>query len=254
MRTLFKNGAVYDGSKDKPFTGDAANRVDRSRKKAVIVFACILAVLCLCFPSAAAEDDFRILEITDEIFERIGGKTYGEGCPVPREDLRYLKMLHKDLEGNICEGEMIVNYHIAEDVLEIMKDLYEADYPVERIRLADEYDADDEASMEDNNTSAFNFRLITGTSKVSKHAYGLAVDINPLYNPYIKYTDSGAVLEPLTAEPYLDRDADFPFKITEDDLCCKLFTAHGFVWGGSWLSCKDYQHFEIPDETMAEWY
>ena len=199
-------------------------------------------------------DIFSVSEITDDIFERINGKTYSEGCPVPKEDLRYLKFLYKDLDGESHEGEMIVNYHIAEDVLEIMNTLYDSDYPFEKIRLADEYNADDEASMEDNNTSAFNYRLITGTSKISKHALGLAVDINPLYNPYIKYTDSGALLEPVTGGPYLDRAADFPYKIGENDLCYQLFTGYGFEWGGNWYSCKDYQHFETPDSVIHEWY
>ena len=201
-----------------------------------------------------ADADVTISEISDEIFTRIEGKTSGEGCPIPREDLRYLTVLHQDLDGNTCVGEMIVNYHFAEDVLDIMKELYRAGYPIEKIRLADKYNADDEASMEDNNTSAFNFRLITGSSKVSKHALGLAVDINPLYNPYIKYTDSGALLEPLTAGAYLDREADFPYKIMPDDLCCQLFALYGFEWGGYWQSCKDYQHFETPDALIREWY
>jgi hypothetical protein len=100
------------------------------------------------------------------------------------EDLRYLHVLHKDIDGNEHEGEMIVNYHIAEDVLNILHELYDNDYPIEKIRLVDEYDADDELSMEDNNSSSFNFRFISHTGRISKHGLGLAVDINTLYNPY----------------------------------------------------------------------
>ena len=202
----------------------------------------------------STEDPFYITEITDDIFDRIYGKSFKEDCTLPREDLRYLHVLHKDTEGNEHEGEMIVNKHIAEDVLEILKELYEADYPIEKIRLVDEYDADDEASMEDNNSSAFNFRFISHTTKVSKHGLGLAVDINTLYNPYTKTVNGERIVEPVTGEPYLDRDADFPYKIDENDLCYKLFTEHGFEWGGAWKNRKDYQHFEIPDEKIAEWY
>ena len=200
------------------------------------------------------KDPFYITEISDEIFDRIYGKSFKEDCTLPREDLRYLHILHKDADGNEHEGEMIVNRNIAEDVLDILKQLYEADYPIEKIRLVDEYDADDEASMEDNNSSSFNFRFISHTNKVSKHGLGLAVDINPLYNPYTKTVDGERIVEPVTGEPYLDRDADFPYKIDENDLCYRLFTEHGFEWGGSWKDRKDYQHFEIPNEKITEWY
>lgn len=203
---------------------------------------------------ASSADSFYMTEITDEIFARIWGKSFKENCTLPREDLRYLHVLHKDLDGNEHEGEMIVNKHIAGDVLEILRRLYEADYPIEKIRLVDEYGADDEASMEDNNSSSFNFRFISHTTRVSKHGLGLAVDINTLYNPYTKTVDGKRIVEPLTGEPYLDRSADFPYKIDENDLCYRLFIEHGFEWGGAWSDRKDYQHFEIPDEKIAEWY
>ncbi|MDO4797867.1 MAG: M15 family metallopeptidase [Coriobacteriales bacterium] len=204
--------------------------------------------------SSAEEDAFYITEIDDELFARIDGKSFKEDCTLPREDLRYLHVLHKDLNGNTHEGEMIVSKHIAEDVLAILKELYQNDYPIEKIRLVDEYDADDERSMEDNNSSSFNFRFISHTNRVSKHGLGLAVDINTLYNPYTKVVDGERIVEPVTGEPYLDRDADFNYKIDHDDLCFKLFTEHGFEWGGDWTDRKDYQHFEMPDDKIAEWY
>jgi len=200
------------------------------------------------------EDLFWISPVTDEIFSRIYGKSFKEDCTLPREDLRYLHVLHVDLDGAEHEGEMIVNYHIAEDVLDILRQLYEADYPIEKIRLVDEYGADDELSMEDNNSSSFNFRFISHTTRVSKHGLGLAVDINTLYNPYTKIVDGERIVEPVTGEPYLDREADFPYKIDHEDLCYRLFTEHGFEWGGDWEDRKDYQHFEIPTDVIAEWY
>lgn len=192
-------------------------------------------------------EEFYITEISDELFSEMQGKSYRDDCMVPREELRYVHILHKDLDGNTKEGELVVNQKIAEDVLEIFKELYEADYPIEKVRLVDAYDADDEASMRDNNTSAFNFRFISHTTKVSKHGEGLAVDINTLYNPYVKEVDGQTVVEPETALPYVDRTLDFPYKIDHGDLCYKLFTEHGFVWGGDWETRKDYQHFEMPD-------
>ena len=204
--------------------------------------------------AAQPEDPFYIAPVSDEIYARIYGKSFKENCTVPREDLRYLHVLHVDLDGSVHEGEMIVNYHIAGDVLEILRQLYEAKYPIERMRLVDEYNADDELSMEDSNSSSFNFRFISHTPRVSKHGLGLAVDINTLYNPYTKIVDGVRIVEPVTGEPYLDRDADFPYKIDHEDLCYRLFIEHGFEWGGDWEDRKDYQHFEIPTGVIAEWY
>ena len=227
----------------------------------IITTVMMLSLLCGCHhdsnptsPINSSSDYFYITEITDEIFARINGKSFKEDCTLPREDLRYLHVLHKDLDGKEHEGEMIVNHHIAEDVLDILKQLYEADYPIEKIRLVDEYDAVDEASMEDNNSSAFNFRFISHTTKVSKHGLGLAVDINTLYNPYYKIVNGEEIIEPTTGKPYLDRSKDFPYKIDENDLCYKLFINCGFEWGGAWEDRKDYQHFEMPSDKIAEWY
>lgn len=196
------------------------------------------------------DSQFYITEITDELFAKMQGKSYKDNCTVPRENLRYIHVLHKDLNGEIKEGEMVVNQFIAEDVLEILKELYKADYPIEKIRLIDEYDASDEMSMRDNNSSSFNFRYISYTTTVSKHGKGLAVDINTLYNPYVKMVNGSISVEPATAVEYTDRNKDFICKIDHNDLCYKLFTEHGFEWGGDWESAKDYQHFEVPDEVI----
>ena len=229
------------------------------KKLVSLTLALLLALSVLLLPAMAEEaaqanEGFYITPITDEIFERIQGKSFKEDCTLPREDLRYLHVLHVDLDGAEHEGEMIVNCHIAEDVLDILRQLYEAGYPIEKIRLVDEYGADDELSMEDNNSSSFNFRFISHTTRVSKHGLGLAVDINTLYNPYTKIVDGQRTIEPVNGEPYLDRDADFPYKIDHEDLCYRLFIEHGFEWGGDWEDRKDYQHFEIPTDVIAKWY
>lgn len=202
--------------------------------------------------STISSEDFYISEITDELFEKMQGKSYKDDCNVPREDLRYIHILHKNLEGDTCEGEMVCHKIIAQDLLEIFEELYLNDYPIERMVLIDEYGADDETSMTANNSSCFNYRVISHTTKISKHGLGIAVDINPLYNPYTKIVDGTRIVEPAAGEPYLDREADFPYKIDEDDLCYKLFIEHGFEWGGSWTSAKDYQHFEMPDPIADE--
>ena len=131
-------------------------------------------------------NDFYISEIPDDIFEKMQGKSYKENCTVPREELRYIHILHIGFDSKTHEGEVIVNKRIADAVLDIFAELYKAEYRIEKVRLIDEYNAEDELSMRDNNSSAFNFRYISYTTKLSKHALGMAVDINTLYNPYIK--------------------------------------------------------------------
>ena len=190
------------------------------------------------------KEQFFISEIPDDIFEKMQGKSYKADCTLPRENLRYIHVLHVGFDNQVHEGELVVNKDIADDVLEIFKELYEAGYQIEKVRLVDEYDADDEASMSDNNSSAFNFRFISHTTKISKHGMGMAVDINTLYNPYVKTVDGELSIEPANAADYVDRSKDFSHKIDHDDLCYKLFTEHGFEWGGDWTHSKDYQHFE----------
>lgn len=195
-------------------------------------------------PEASYADDFYISEIPDDIFAKMQGKSYKEDCTVPREDLRYVHVRHMGFDGEVKDGELVVNKAIADDVLAIFEELYKADYPIEKVRLVDEYDADDEASMSDNNSSAFNFRFISHTTRISRHGLGMAVDINTRYNPYVKTVDGKLSIEPANGADYVDRSKDFPHKIDHEDLCYKLFKEHGFTWGGDWTHSKDYQHFE----------
>lgn len=191
-----------------------------------------------------ADKWFFVREIDDAVFERMYGKSYKRDCTVPLSDLRYVRALHYDADGRISVGEIVCNKAISDDIVEILRALFEARYPIERMVLIDEYDADDKRSMTANNSSSFNFRYISGTNKLSNHSDGMAVDINPLYNPYVRVRSGGTVVEPEAGEPYADRDRDFTYKITRDDVCYREFMKRGFVWGGDWTSLKDYQHFE----------
>ena len=197
-------------------------------------------------------EDFYCSEITEEIWKRIEGKSYKPECTVPREHLRCIHVLHKDLDGVTHEGEMVCNAYIADMLIEIFRELYQAGYPIERMRLVDDYDADDERSMVDNNSSCFNYRRISYSDRISMHGLGLAVDINPLYNPYIKTVNGEQVIAPAVSEAYADRDKEFPYKITRDDLCCQLFLKNGFHWGGDRIDRKDYHHFAIFDQMFEE--
>ena len=188
---------------------------------------------------------FKVSTIDDRLKAQMFGCSFKDEKVVSWDDLRYLQVLHCDEEGNAIVGELVCNVAIVDDLLQIFKELYQAGYPIEKMRLIEYYDGDDEASMLDNNTSCFNQRSITAGGRVSKHSFGLAVDINPKYNPYYKVKESGKVLiQPAGSEAYLDRAEDAPYMIRKGDLCYRLFKQHGFYWGGDWASGKDYQHFE----------
>ena len=189
---------------------------------------------------------FAAEPIPDGVWQRMQGKTYKENPYIGRDDLRHIRALHWDYDNQMHVGEMIVNKQIADRVVSILRQLFDAKYPIQRMLLPDVYDADDETQMRDNNSSSFCYRAIAGSSKLSKHARGLAIDINTLYNPYYKGRDDGTrFIQPATAADYCDRTWDFPYKIDHDDLCFRLFTEAGFEWGGDWTSCKDFQHFEF---------
>ena len=218
-------------------------------------------------PSEDPRASFYYEPLSEDMINRITGISYpvtpeqSEGLAVPAvnmidaeeniaisyDDLRYLSVLYYDFNGEVTQGELICNKDIAQDLLEIFYELYLNEYQIEKIKLIDEYNGDDTASMLDNNTSCFNYRVVDGTTSLSKHAIGCAIDINPFYNPYIVFNKDGSgkdYISPEGSEIYADRSQDFPYKIDENDLCYKLFKEHGFTWGGDWNSCKDYQHFQ----------
>ena len=207
----------------------------------------LLLVCCLSLGNSRAQeirDSFVQEIISDVVFARIEGKSFKGNFTTRREDLRYLRVKHYNREGEVKEGELICHKDIADALLDIFYELYKARYPIERMVLVDEYGADDETSMSANNTSAFNFRYISGTMKLSSHSRGMAIDINPLYNPYVRQGKGGVRVSPLNAAEYVDRTKVFPYKIVKGDLCYRLFKKHGFTWGGDWKNSKDYQHFE----------
>jgi len=188
-------------------------------------------------------DGFCYYELTDGIKQRITGMSYpAEGSDeITCDDLRYIELLHYDFDGEVRQGELIVNAQVAQEVTEIFYELYLAQYPLTSVILVDDFGepGDDNLSMAANNTSAFNYRYVTGTKKLSRHSYGAAIDINPKLNPYI----DGDRIVPENGKQYADRSLDEPGMIDHDDLCYKLFTEHGWTWGGDWSGDKDYQHF-----------
>ena len=183
---------------------------------------------------------FASYPIPDTVKARMQGKSMKDKARISYDQLRYLTLPYYDFDSLVQKGELVCNQSIAHDLLCVFRDLFSEQYPICSIRLVDDFDADDEASMQANNSSCFNYRTIAGTNILSQHAFGMAVDINPLQNPCIR----GSRIQPETAMDYVDRTKDFLHKIDEDDFCKQTFTSYGFTWGGDWKRMKDYQHFE----------
>jgi D-alanyl-D-alanine carboxypeptidase len=172
------------------------------------------------------------------------GASWRPGCPVEPAQLRRVDVEHIGFDGHIHRGELIVHEDLVPEVITIFVQLYRLGFPIEKIRTADQYPAaDDELSMEDNNTSAFNCRGIPGTNQWSQHAYGRAVDLNPLLNPCIY---ANGALQPQNAAAYLDRRRADPGLLHNGDPAVHVFTDRGWRWGGYWTTPIDYQHFERP--------
>lgn len=162
------------------------------------------------------------------------------GCPVPVESLRLLTLTYWDFTGAVQTGELVVHRDHAKPVLSVMKNLFEQRFPIQRIELIDKYQGDDDLSVAANNTSAFNCRSVTGRPGVwSQHAYGWALDINPVQNPYI----SKGNVSPPAAARFKDRSLNEPGMILAGDSAVKGFASIGWRWGGDWSNPKDYQHF-----------
>lgn len=161
------------------------------------------------------------------------------GCPVPLEQLRLLTVSHWGFDRAVHQGELVVHRDQARAVLRVLRRLFRARFPIERMRLVDEYGGDDERSMAANNTSAFNCRAVPGSGSWSEHAYGRAIDINPLQNPEVL----GGKVSPAAGAEYVDRSRTAPGMIQAGDVVVRAFASAGWGWGGYWHSLQDYQHF-----------
>lgn len=182
------------------------------------------------FSSSAIEGDVRA---------RIVGVSWRAGCPVPLGDLRYLRVGYWDDGGNAQVGELVVHADVVSDVRSAFAAMYTARFPLTSLRLVDDFGGDDDASMAVDNTSAFNCRPVAGTSRWSQHAFGRAIDINPLRNPYVEADR----VSPVQGTPYADRADVRPGMIIEAGPVVAAFDALGWGWGGRWAGGADYQHF-----------
>ncbi|MGH8952464.1 MAG: M15 family metallopeptidase [Acidimicrobiia bacterium] len=162
-------------------------------------------------------------------------------CPVTVDDLAYLTMSHLGFDGELHTGEMIVDVTVAEDVVEVFRELFEARFPIEQMRVITAEEIDAHPTGDWNDTTSFVCRPAVGSTSWSYHAYGLAIDVNPFHNPYLK---DGLVL-PELAGSYLDREEVRPGMIVEGDVATRVFAEIGWDWGGNWNTLKDWMHFSL---------
>lgn len=167
------------------------------------------------------------------------GVSWREGCPVALDDLRALTIAHHTPGGGADRGTLIVHRDVANDVAKAFRALHRAGFPITRMRPVRHYNGSDHDSMAADNTSAFNCRPVGGSATWSEHAYGRAIDLNPLRNPFVR----GDRVQPPSGRSYLARDAKVPGLITPGSAAVRAFADIGWGWGGSWRSSKDYQHF-----------
>lgn len=180
-----------------------------------------------------------VSEITPELAERMSA-SWRPGCPVPLEDLRYLTLTHHGFDGGVVEGELVVHADVADDVVGVFGVLFDEGFPIRSMRLVDDFGGSDDASMAADNTSAFNCRVVAGTGTWSEHAYGRAIDINPVENPWVR----GGDVQPPAGADFAARP-DAPGVIHADDAVVRAFAEIGWTWGGTWSSPVDYQHFSL---------
>ena len=178
--------------------------------------------------------------LPEHIIEFIAGVSFKDYTPFPHSFLTYLTITHVGFDGEDRIGHMIVAAEIGDEVLDIFREIYESGFPIYSMRLIDYFDADDTLSMAANNSSAFNFRHIAGTNVISRHGFGMAIDINPIQNPYAR----GSKVLPAAGREYLDRSNVRPGMIVRGDAVHRAFTSRGWIWGGNWNTLQDFHHFE----------
>jgi len=203
-------------------------------------FAVAVAFVALVASAEAASGAFKssVRRIPPSIRERMVGSSWHSGCPVPIRKLRLVGVSIHRFDGTVSRRRLIIHRREAHNIVTVMHKLWRQDYPIRRMRLIDAYGAKDRRSMRADNTSAFNCRYVSGTTRWSMHAYGLAIDLNPVENPYV----SGSYVSPAKGAKYADRCCHRAI-IHPGDKVVRAFASIGWGWGGSWSGAKDYQHF-----------
>jgi hypothetical protein len=216
-------------------------------KVVLVAFGALLVATVLArgaAPSALASEGISTFRGTIERIDaaqakRMTGVSWRPGCPVALRDLRLLTVSHVGFDGRSRTGRLIVHRDAAREIVEVFGDLYAARFPIRRLVLIDAYGGSDFRSIEADNTSAFNCRYVEGTTRWSNHAYGTAIDVNPIENPYV----SGGRTVHMASRPYVSRTPRRPGMAYEGGALVRAFDRIGWGWGGRWTPVQDYQHF-----------
>ena len=229
--------------------------MNKKRSLACLIFSLFIASVPL---NAKVEIHHLSSEIREDMIKR---KTWSPACPVPLERLRRVKFSYVNFEGKEHhDGELIVMDVVAPHLSKVLEELHKRAFPINKARRIELYNGNDEIAMADNNSSAFNYRVIEGTTTISIHGYGLAIDINPLQNPFVSNPKDQEGKEYATVEVYPKQGKEFLNRSNQrpgmDEPIVDLFAKHGFrIWGGKWNDPMDFHHFQTPRwlaETLAE--
>lgn len=209
--------------------------------RSVTVVTVVLVLLFCPMPAGAGDEPFSgsVSRLDRATRELMTGSSWREGCPVGLADLRLVRITYVGFDEEAHRGRLVVHRRWADEMVEVFRRLYERRFPIRRVRLVDRYGANDRASMRHDNTSAFNCRYVAGTTTWSMHAFGRAIDVNPVENPYV----DGSYVSPRRGASYVDRSRVRPGMIVKGDVVWRAFRRIGWEWGGQWTSAKDYQHF-----------
>jgi hypothetical protein len=211
--------------------------------KKIILMSLLMTITSIASADAGENPVFSISPVPNHLTEDMTRKNiWNEKCPVAISRLKLLNLSYYDFEGNHhSDGKMIVIDTIAEKVLEVFKELHKRKFPIAKIKLMNDYNGDDELSMADNNTSAFICREVTGGGRISLHSYGVAIDVNPIQNPYISIDNLQVKISPKEGANYINRTNIRPGMV---EPVVDVFTSNGFIiWGGSWNDPVDWMHF-----------
>lgn len=210
-------------------------------RRLVVALCLLVALPSGVLPTQAAEGfAAKVSRIPDKIERRMRGQSWHKGCPVPIRNLRLIRATYHAFDGSRQFGRLVVHRSVADDMVYALRKMWRNDFSIRKMYLVDRYEASDRKSMRADNTSAFNCRYVAGTTTWSQHAYGKAIDINPVENPYVA---SDGSVSPKRGSEYADRSQDRKGMIHDGDAVVRAFDDVGWGWGGYWSSPKDYQHF-----------
>jgi hypothetical protein len=201
-----------------------------------------IALVAVAAPPAQPSNGFYsdVSRISPRLKRYMTGNSWHRGCPIPIRRLRLIRVSFHGFHGDRRIGKLVANRDAVRALVRALRSMYRNGFRIRRMRLVDRYGGSDRRSMRADNTSAFNCRRVAGTTRWSEHAYGRAIDINPVENPYV---GSDGSVSPRRGLPYADRSRHAKGMIHARDATVRAFRRVGWGWGGYWRSAKDYQHF-----------